>query len=280
MSETRSGDLSGALPLRDLQPRGVFRLLAPFRGPLISAAVIVGLVAAWEAGVRLFDVPDFILPAPSAIFTDTAGLGWTLAGHTEATLVTILAGFFIALAISLPLSIAITSSRTLSHAIYPLLVIKQSVPVVALAPILIVVLGSGAAPRIAITVLIALFPLVVSMTTGLAATATELVDLSRAMGASWLKQMIDIRLPSAVPYIFSGLKVSMTLSVVGAVVGEFVAAERGLGYLIYTSTAYFHVSIAFGGMIVLSLIGLVLFQTLVQIERRFFAWSIEDGRLE
>ncbi len=273
MSETPSLDLFAPKPVE-----GPARAWRAVKGPLISATVIVGLLAAWEFGVRAFHVPDFILPAPSEIWRDTGDVGWGLVGHARATLVTILGGYLIAFAISLPLAIGLSSSRFFSHALYPLLIIKQSVPVVALAPILIVILGAGEAPRIAITVLIALFPMVVSTTTGLSKTPTELLELSRAMGASWFKQLIDIRLPSAVPYIFSGAKISMTLSVVGAVVGEFVAAERGLGYLIYTSTAYFHVSIAFGAMIVLSLIGLALFQSVALIERALFAWAIAEER--
>jgi NitT/TauT family transport system permease protein len=270
MFETPSLDLGAA------RQHGAARLWLSLRGPTISAVVIVAVVAAWEIGVRLFHVPDFILPAPSAILRDTTAMGWGITTHIEATVITIVTGYLLAFAISVPLAVGISSSRLLSFALYPLLVIKQSVPVVALAPILIVVLGSGEAPRIAITVLIALFPLVVSTATGLSATPTELVELSRAMGAPWHRQLFDIRLPSAVPYIFSGLKISMTLSVVGAVVGEFVAAERGLGYLIYTSTAYFHVSIAYGAMIILSAIGLMLFQSVVLIERWFFPWAIPE----
>jgi NitT/TauT family transport system permease protein len=258
------------------QPDTLARLLRLAQGPVISIFVIAALIVIWEGGVRLFHVPEFILPAPSTIWRDTSELGLGLLTHAAATVLTIVGGYLIALAISLPLAVAISSSRLLSHALYPLLIIKQSVPVVALAPILIVILGAGEAPRIAITVLIALFPMVVSTSTGLKSTPIELVELSGAMGASWSRQLFDIRLPSAVPYIFSGAKISMTLSVVGAVVGEFVAAERGLGYLIYTSTAYFHVSIAFGAMFVISAIGLALFQSIVWIERLAFPWAVAE----
>jgi NitT/TauT family transport system permease protein len=271
MSETQS--------LEDLQPQRLenfARLLRPAQGLLISLGVIGALIVIWEASVRLFDVPEFILPAPSSIWLETFALGAGIFPHIGATLLTIVGGYLIALAISLPLAVALVGSRLLSLAIYPLLIIKQSVPVVALAPILIVILGSGEAPRIAITVLIALFPMVVSTATGLKSTPVELLELSSAMGASWWKQLFDIRLPNAVPYIFAGAKISMTLAVVGAVVGEFVAAERGLGYLIYTSTAYFHVTIAFGAMIVLSAVGLALFQTIVWIERLAFPWALAE----
>jgi NitT/TauT family transport system permease protein len=271
MSETRS--LDGAPPP---QSETLARLCRAIQGPLISACVLGSVIVIWEAGVRLLHVPEFILPAPSLIWRDTTGLGFGILPHIWATLLTILGGYLAALVISLPLAVALSSSRLLSSVLYPLLIIKQSVPVVALAPILIVILGSGEAPRITITALIALFPMVVSTATGLKSTPIELVELSSAMGASWWKQLVDIRLPSAVPYILSGAKISMTLSVVGAVVGEFVAAERGLGYLIYTSTAYFHVSIAFGAMIVLSAIGLILFQAIVWIERLAFPWAITE----
>jgi NitT/TauT family transport system permease protein len=271
MSETQSLD---ELPPQRLE--AFTRLLRPAQGLLIAIGVIGGLVVLWEAGVRLFHVPEFIVPAPSSIWQDTSALGLGIVPHIGATLLTILGGYLIAFVISLPLAVALFGSRVLSHAIYPLLIIKQSVPVVALAPILIVVLGAGEAPRIAITVLIALFPMVVSTATGLKSTPVELAELSNAMGASFWKQLRDIRLPNAVPYIFAGAKISMTLAVVGAVVGEFVAAERGLGYLIYTSTAYFHVSIAFGAMIVLSVVGLVLFQSIVWIERLAFPWALAE----
>jgi NitT/TauT family transport system permease protein len=270
MYETQSIDLA----VRDRRPHRLTRLWRASRGPAISGATILAVIIAWQGAVEIFRIPDFILPAPTEVVVDTAGLGPAIFGHIEATLVTILAGYALAIVISLPLSIAISSSRLLSQMLYPLLVIKQSVPVVALAPILIVILGAGEAPRVSITMLIALFPLIVSTSTGLSATPPELIELSQSMGASWRKQLFDIRLPSAVPFIFSGLKVSMTLSVVGAVVAEFVAAERGLGYLIYTSTAYFHLSIAFGAMIILSFLGLVLFQSVVLIERFFFPWSV------
>ena len=272
MSETRSIELT--LEPAEREANVLWRIT---RGPLVSLAVIAAVIVAWEVCARAFQIPDFILPAPSKVWRDTAEIGWDLVGHAEATLGTILAGYAIAFALSLPFAIALSSSRLLSAALYPLLIIKQSVPVVALAPILIVILGAGAAPRITITVLIALFPMVVSTATGLANTPKEFVELSQALGATRWRCLVDLRLPAAVPYIFSGAKISMTLSVVGAVVGEFVAAERGLGYLIYTSTAYFHVSVAFGAMIVLSCFGLVLFQSVSLIERWFFPWAATEN---
>jgi NitT/TauT family transport system permease protein len=134
-------------------------------------------------------------------------------------------------------------------------------------------LGANELPRVVITFLIAFFPLVISIATGLLAVPPELLELGKSYRASRLRELYRIRLPYAVPFIFSGLKVAITLAVVGAIVAEFVNADRGLGYLIITSTAFFKVPIAWGAVILLSVIGVALFQAIVVIERIFFPWS-------
>jgi NitT/TauT family transport system permease protein len=240
----------------------------------VAAATLLSVGLLWEAGVRLFSVPSFILPAPSVVFTQTAAVGPAILVDLQATLTTVLGGYAVAILLAFPIAVAISSSRAASSAIYPLLLVKQSIPVVALAPILTVVMGTGEAARITITALIAIFPLVVGIATGLSAAPRELLELSASMRASWLKRLVDIRLPCAVPHIFSALKVAVGLALIGAVVAEFVAAERGLGYLIYTSTAYFRLPVAFGAMAVLSVTGMLLFQAVVLAERVFFPWAL------
>ena len=175
--------------------------------------------------------------------------------------------------ISLPLAVLLTASPAIASAIYPFLVWTQSIPKVALAPILVVVLGSNELPRIVITVLVAFFPLVISSATGLMSVPPELIELSRACRASKWSELWRIRLPYAIPFIFAGLKVAISLAVVGAVVAEFVNADSGLGFLIVTSTAFFKVPVAFGALIILSVMGVVLFQIVVIVERVFFPWS-------
>ena len=162
----------------------------------------------------------------------------------------------------------------LSRALYPILVVVQSTPVVAVAPIIVVLLGTNDLPRIVITFLIAFFPIVVSTVTGLTATPAELVDLSRSLKAARGRQMMHIRLPYALPYIFSALRVSTTLAVIGAVVAEFVAAERGLGYLIFFSTSFFKVPQAFAALAVLVTLSLVLFRAVGALQERLFPWSL------
>ncbi|MDO8974108.1 ABC transporter permease [Reyranella sp.] len=238
--------------------------------PLIATACLFLL---WEGACRAFAIPGYLLPAPSDIWIDTMAIGSTVAGHTAATFKTVMLGFVVSILISLPLAVILTASPAIAAAVYPFLVWTQSIPKVALAPILVVLLGTNELPRIVITVLVAFFPLVISIATGLLSVPPELIELSRACRASKLSELLRIRLPYAIPFIFAGLKVAISLAVVGAVVAEFVNADAGLGFLIQTSTAFFKVPVAFGALIILSVMGVVLFQIVVVAERVFFPWS-------
>jgi NitT/TauT family transport system permease protein len=254
------------------------RLWIGTRPVIMPALMLVLLIALWEIAVRLFDIPEFLLPAPSAILHAVVQQAPNVLHHTRATLFTILSGFTASILIGFPLAIAIASSPLLANALYPLLVLTQSVPKIAIAPLLVIVFGANEVPRVIVTFLVAFFPLVISIAAGLLATPPELVELGRSLKASWLQELFQIRLPSATAFVFSGLKMAITFSVIGAVVGEFVAADRGLGYLITSSTAFFRTPLAFGAVVLLSIIGIVLFQIIVVIERVFFSWSITDSR--
>lgn len=243
------------------------------REMIVPVAVLAAIVFVWEASVHAFSIPVYLLPAPSVIWRDCVAIAGNIAGHTWATLVTIMLGFVASIVVSLPVAVLLTSSAAVANAIYPILVLTQSIPKVALAPILVVMLGANELPRVVITFLVAFFPLVISVATGFLSVPPELLELGRSYKASRLRELYRIRLPYAVPFVFSGLKVAITLCVVGAVVAEFVNADRGLGYLIVTSTAFFKVPVAFGAVILLSVIGIVLFQAIVVIERIFFPWS-------
>lgn len=241
-------------------------------------AAVIAAVVLWEASVRVFAIPAYLVPRPTEIWHEAMANAGLIAGHTLATTKTVLFGFLASIAISFPLAIAITSSRWLASTIYPLLVVTQSIPKVALAPILVVLLGANELPRVVITFLVAFFPLVLAIAAGLAAVPPELIELGRACRASRLAEFLRIRLPYAIPFVFSGLKAAITLSVVGAVVGEFVNADQGLGYLIVTSTAFFKVPLAWAALVVLSLLGIVLFQVVDTIERVFFPWAGAESR--
>jgi NitT/TauT family transport system permease protein len=251
---------------------GIYEVVVPL---LATAAAFV----LWEGICRTFNVPAYLVPAPSQVWTDTIAIGPTVFADTMATLTTVMLGFAASILISLPLAVLITASPAIAAAVYPFLVWTQSIPKVALAPILVVVLGSNELPRVVITVLVAFFPLVISIATGLMSVPPELIELSRACRASKWSELWRIRLPYAIPFIFAGLKVAVSLSVVGAVVGEFVNADAGLGFLIVTSTAFFKVPVAFGALIILSVMGVVLFQIVVIVERVFFPWSSGNAQV-
>jgi NitT/TauT family transport system permease protein len=240
--------------------------------PLMTA---LALLLSWEVGCRLFKVPSYLFPAPSAIFealgTFTAPQLW---GHFLSTIEVVLVGFVAAIVISLPVAIMITHSPLLSRTLVPLLVVIHSTPIVAVAPIIVVALGAGMLPRIVITCLITFFPLVISLVAGLRSTPSEIIELSRSLRASRSRELWLIRMPFAVPYIFSALKVGITLAVIGAVVGEFVTSESGLGYLILFSTSMLKMPQSFVALVILVIQSLVLYQIIEWAERTWFAWSM------
>ena len=250
---------------------------APAVLPVITLLAVIGV---WELATIVFGIPTYMLPAPSRILLTGFGEidAWRWAEHVWATLRVALIGYFLSIFIAIPIAIMLTKSKTLSRAFYPILVVVQSTPIVAVAPIIIVVLGSGDAPRIVITCLITFFPLVVSTATGLMATPPELIELSRSLRAPVWREITQIRLPYAVPYIFSALKISVTLAVIGAVVAEFVAAEKGIGYFIQFATSFFKLPQAWAGLGVLVLMSLLLFQLVALVQRVFFRWSLPEGQ--
>lgn len=249
----------------------IFALLDGLTPVLAFLAVLL----IWEAGVRVFSVPSFLLPAPSRIVT--AGLAvdpaiW--ANHIWATFRVALIGYLVSIAIGVPLAIGLASSRFLTRTLYPMLIVIQSTPVVAVAPIIVVTLGAGDLPRVVITFLITFFPIVVATTTGLMATPEELIELSKSLRAGRAREVTQIRLPFAVPYLFSALKISVTLAIIGAVVAEFVAAQSGLGYFIGLSTSFFKIPQAFAGLVVLVLLSLAMFRSVVWVQTLFAPWSL------
>lgn len=241
---------------------------------LTTAATFLTVLLVWEGAVRLLSIPSFLLPAPSAIAASFGAVGparW--ATHVWATVRVAVMGFGLAIIVAIPLAMVMMRSAFLSRTLYPLLVVVQSTPVVAIAPIIVVALGAGDLPRVVITTLITFFPLVVSTATGLAATPPELIELSRSLSAPARREMTQIRLPYAVPYIFSALKISITLAVIGAVVAEFVAADAGVGYFIQFSTSMFRMPQAWAGLVVLAAMSLILFQAVVLTQKWLFPWS-------
>ncbi len=247
-------------PEAKAQPAAAARRLRIWADRLAPAGAFIVLIIVWEGACRVFAIPSFLLPAPSAIVK--AGLNISPAqwlSNIAATLRVAVMGYLVAIAVSIPLAVALVNSRFLSRILYPIIVIVQSTPIVAVAPIIVVMLGASDLPRVVITFLITFFPIVVSTVTGLKATPEELIELSRSLRAGGAREMLHIRLPFAVPYIFSALKISTTLSIIGAVIAEFVAAEHGLGFFIMFSTSFFKIPQAFAGLAVLVALSLAFF---------------------
>ncbi|ETI62564.1 ABC transporter permease [Marinomonas profundimaris] len=239
------------------------------------ALFFVGLVMLWELICQLSDVPNYILPSPSAIITAFFNVEFSRwMTHLWATLRVALMGFVLSICIALPLSIGMMRSELMNRVLYPALIVIQSTPVVAVAPLIIVLLGTDDPSRVLITCLITFFPLVVSTTTGMLETPPEMIELSQSLRAPRYRETWQIRIPYAIPHIFSGLRVSITLAIIGAVVAEFVAAEEGLGYFIQFSTSFFKIPQAFAGLIFLSIISLLLFKSIQWSQAWWFPWSL------
>jgi ABC-type nitrate/sulfonate/bicarbonate transport system permease component len=242
-----------------------WRWLAP--GALIAAALGV-----WEGAVRVAETPAWLLPPPSAIgrslWVDRA----LLAQHATVTLVEVLLGFGLALTVGVLLAAAIDGSVVLERALYPVIVASQTVPVPALAPLLLIWLGYGLAPKVVVTALVAFFPIVVNAVDGLRATDHEVLALLRSLGAGRWARFRLAKLPQALPFVFSGARVAVAVSVIGAVFGELVGAKAGLGYLLSRSTAQFQTARVFAAIVVLSLIGVGLFLVVALAERLLLPW--------
>jgi NitT/TauT family transport system permease protein len=241
---------------------------------VVSPAVFVlAMFAVWEAACRALNVPLAILPAPSDVFAALWQYRKPIIDNSWVTLWTTLAGFGIATVFGLALGIAIGWHRAIYAGIYPVLVGFNSVPKVAVVPVLILWFGLGEVPAILTAFLISFFPIVVNVATGLATTEPELEDVLRALGASKLDVMRKVGIPRSLPYFFGSLKVAITLAFVGAVVSETVGSNKGIGKLMLDAQAAFQVPIVFAGLLVLAVLGILLYAATAAIETRFTGWA-------
>ena len=238
-----------------------------------STATFVLILVAWEALVRWFAIRSWMLPGPLEIAYSMWDWRMELAGHTLTTLLETLIGFGLAIAISVPLAVLVVYSPMLQNTIYPILVILQSVPKVAIAPLLALWIGFGILPKVVVVFLVCFFPIIVATATGLSAVPTPLMELIRSLSASKLQTFIKIRFPTALPHIFVGLKIAVTFAVIGAVIGEFVGSENGLGYLILVASSQSRTPLAFGALVILTVMSIALYYGIVLLERLIVPWA-------
>jgi NitT/TauT family transport system permease protein len=238
-----------------------------------ATVTLIALVVVWEVLVRQFEVPGWLLPSPSSIGQAMVEWRSELVGHSLVTLYETLVGFALAIAISIPLAVAVVYSPLLQNTIYPILLALQSMPKVAIAPLLALWIGFGTLPKIVVVFLVCFFPIIVATASGLTAVPAPLMDLIRSLSASSLQTFVKIRFPTAMPHIFVGLKIAITFAVIGAVIGEFVGSENGLGYLILVSTSQSRTPLAFGALVLLTVMSIVLYYGVALIERIVVPWA-------
>jgi NitT/TauT family transport system permease protein len=238
-----------------------------------SVVLFAALLAAWQLAVSALGLREYILPPPGSVLRALSGVEIPWAGHVWTTTVEVVGAFLLAGAAGVALGVAVAWSPVLSRALVPFLVFVNTLPKVAVAPLFLLWLGYGILPNMLIGALIGFFPVVINTAVGLIQVDEELLDLGRVFNAPTWKVFAKIRVPNAYPYILSALKVTATAAVVGAIVGEFVASQRGLGYVIMTTQSSLNTPVAFAALVWISIIGLALYGAVVVAARWVAPWA-------
>jgi NitT/TauT family transport system permease protein len=241
-------------------------------------AVSIGaLLVAWHLAVVIFDIPAYVLPLPWDVLVELIDQ-WNvqLYDETMVTFIESLGGFLLAIVVSVPLAILITYSDLLNRLVMPALVVSQVIPKIALAPLFVIWLGFGLLPKVLMSFLVAFFAIVVSTVVGLRSIEPNMLHLSRSMGASTLQTFLKVRLPNSLPTFFGGLKVGVTLAVIGAIVGEFVGAGSGLGHLTIIAMASLNLPLTFAAILMMGVIGVVMYGAVELLERLAVPWKKRD----
>ena len=242
-----------------------------------SVVPIVGILiflVIWELLVGWLDIKSYLLPKPTEILLtmiDKYNLLWK---HSLVTFYEMMLGYFLAIIIAVPLAIMVTVSPSFDRFIMPIILFFQTVPKIAIAPLFLVWFGVGTLPKVLVAFLISFFPILIDTSVGLKSMSSEMNDLARSMGASKSQIFTQFRLPTSLPYLFSGLKVAATLAVVGAVVGEFVGADKGLGYLLLVTNSNLQTDLMFGVIVALTMQGLILFYAIQILEKLLIPWHV------
>jgi NitT/TauT family transport system permease protein len=270
-------EVSGLAIVEELDPPLAVRRKSFFERKLVRQAlpwfVIAGIFLLWELLVRLFQIQEFVLPAPSAVFESLWQWRVPILQNSWQTLMTTLIGFAFAIVIGGIGGIALGSSRVIYEGFYPALIAFNSVPKVAVIPVLVIWFGIGTVPAVITAFLLSFFPILVNVATGIATVEPELRDVLRALGATRRQVIMKVGLPRAMPYFFASLKIAMTVAFVGSIVAETVASNAGIGNLMLVASSRFEVPLAFAGLIVTGLMGVCMYVICVAIEQRMTGWA-------
>ena len=237
----------------------------------------LGLFVIWEVSVFLFDVPYYILPSPSQIAYAAYEFSGALWRNSMQTLWTTLAGFGMAIVFGLALGLFIGWDKRIYAGLYPLMIGFNSIPKVAVVPILVLWFGAGWVPAVLTAFLISFFPIVVNVATGLATIEPEMEDVLRALGAKKFDIMTKVGIPRSLPYFFGSLKVAITLAFIGSVLSESIAANSGVGHMMLTAQANFEVPLVFACLIALAIEGIAMYAIMAWLEQRMTGWAHRSG---
>jgi NitT/TauT family transport system permease protein len=249
-------------------------------GVLPAVGLAVAVLVVWELAVRLFKIPTFVIPAPSAIATALVESRAALMAASKATAIEVLFGFVLAAVAGIAVALVIVRFERFGKALYPLVVLFQNVPKVALAPIFILWFGYDLAPKVVLIVVIAFFPVAIDMLAGLQSVEPSFVALMQSVGAGRTEILRRVRIPHSLPHLMAGLKVAITFSVIGAIVGEFAGASAGLGYVIQFASTQLDTPLVFAALVVVSVLGLLFYYLVELAERLLVPWSPKFERAQ
>ena len=250
------------------------RTLAP------SLTTLAVMVLIWAAAVDALQIPKYLIPSPASVlevFTTQTELLWE---NSLRTAYEVVVGFIVAVVLGIPLGMAIAESRLFGRIVYPLIIASQSIPKIAIGPLLVVWFGFGLTPKLIMVVLVAFFPIVVNTAIGMKSVSPSTISLARSIGLSKLATFTKIRLPQAMPNIFGGLEVAITFAVIGAVVGEFLGADLGLGYLLVAAGGQLETAMLFAALVAVTILGLVMYGFILAIKRLTIPWAFEEPTAE
>jgi NitT/TauT family transport system permease protein len=256
-------------------------VVSRFRRHAETPLTLLALLVLWQLAVMVFDVPAYVLPSPVSVFEHLAlpqpNANYNWSRHIGATVTEVLLAFVVTAFVGFVIAVILTWSRTVRDLTMPALIFLNSLPIIALAPIIVLWFGYGLGTNVLIGFLVAFFPLVINVSQGLSRVEEDLLDLVRYMNASKWQVFVKIRFPKSLPYLFSGLKICSTMVVVGAIVGEFIASDRGLGYIIINSQYTMNTPPIFAALIVVSALGVGLFGLVTLAERLLMPWNRAAG---
>lgn len=249
------------------------------KGRVLNIVILLAvLLLGWELFVWLGDIKPFLLPAPSAVLRALESKPMWYLYHTYYTLLETLLGFGLAVVLGVIMAVGVVYSRLVEQTLYTLLVTLNAIPKIAVAPLFIIWLGTGLEPKIAIATLVALFPIVIDTVLGLRSVEPDMLDMAKSLHGSRLQVLWKIRAPCALPSMFAGLKVGISLAFIGAIVGEFIAAEKGLGFVVVSSQVNFDTAPMFAAVLLLALLGLLLFYSIELLENYLLPWHVSRRR--